>query len=475
MNVLELYREDGFDPRRAGGEWQGPCPACGGNDRFCVRENANHKEGGARGWYHCGHGKGGNGCGKSGDNIQYLRDFRDMGYKEACDRLGLTPADMQSDAYKYRSPRMPRKRQEGQPHTPKSWEHPEKVLSVSTWREHGMKFVDACHEALLQRPKSLDWLAGRGIPLEAVRRHKLGLHLGETSRGEAWAPSFRPWKSWGLRDETKDGRPRMFVLPAGIVVPWLPGGKELHRIRIRLAKPDQKDPKKRYHLVLGSSIDLFYAGALGLKAPAYVLVETELDAIMIANEAGDLVTAIGLGTSSAKPDAVVAGPLRRAVRVLNALDYDKAGAEATAWWQAEYPNSRRHPAPRPAKDAGEAWQNGVDIRTWILAGLPPSLHREPQPGPADRIKVQRAAQEASVPAGEVAEVLALLRASGGNIVIGDGGHDLGVNVDDEWRAANMAQADRLSSLVFCGVEAGDYLATLPDGIYTARNLVRRAG
>ena len=468
MNVLDLYREDNFQPVRAGNEWQGPCPGCGGNDRFCVREEGNHKDGETRGWYHCGHGHGGNGCGKTGDTIQYLRDFRGMTFRQACDYLGITPDDKESDHHRYRPVSRP-KRNKVEQHKPKAWDYPAEVVDAAMWREHGMKFVDKCHEILLGRQKSLDWLAGRGIPFAMVEKYKIGLHLGKTRGDQEWEPDFRPWKSWGLRDEKADGgKPRMFVLPAGIVVPWIRNG-ELRRIRIRLAKPNPKNPKEKYHVVKGSSIDLF---STTIKARAFVLVETELDAVMIDSEAGDLVGAIGLGAVGMMPDKVTDPALRQAVRILNALDFDEAGLKSSVWWEEHFKNSVRWPVP-VGKDPGEAWQAGVDIRSWIEAGLPASLVRPMSPEQEQARNTRRATQQATAPTGEVAELLDLLRVSGGNIAISGNGYAMAVHLDDSWKAAHQQQSARITELVFLGLESGDYLATLPDGIYTARNLVRR--
>ncbi|MDH5525170.1 MAG: hypothetical protein OEY01_14435, partial [Desulfobulbaceae bacterium] len=152
--------------------------------------------------------------------------------------------------------------------------------------------------------------------------------------------------------------------------------------------------------------------------------------------------------------------------------FDDAAVEAAAWWEEQFTNCRRWPAPRPAKDPGEAWQNGVDIRAWIMAGLPVSLHREQTPAQEEKQIAVRAAQQAVVPTGEVAELLELLRASSGNITRSESGLNMSVNMDEDWRTANPKQAARLSELVFVAIEAGDYLSTLPDGIYSARNLVR---
>lgn len=55
-------------------EWAGPCPFCGGVDRFCVWPSDNK--------YWC------RGCNKKGDAIQLLRDLEGMSYREACEALG---------------------------------------------------------------------------------------------------------------------------------------------------------------------------------------------------------------------------------------------------------------------------------------------------------------------------------------------------------------------------------------------------
>jgi DNA primase len=70
-----------------GGEYAGPCPWCGGRDRFRVWPEAD-KPG-----YWCRQ------CGKHGDAIQYLRDRHGLSYPEACERLCLpakprTPSPM---------------------------------------------------------------------------------------------------------------------------------------------------------------------------------------------------------------------------------------------------------------------------------------------------------------------------------------------------------------------------------------------
>jgi hypothetical protein len=51
------------------------------------------------------------------------------------------------------------------------------------------------------------------------------------------------------------------------------------------------------------------------------------------------------------------------------LDSDVAGAKASwKWWLNHYQHARRWPCIK-GKDPGEAYQNGLDIRAWTLAGL----------------------------------------------------------------------------------------------------------
>ena len=81
MTILDLLREDGHELKRVGstngGEWAGACPSCGGTDRFRVWPLEN----GAGRWW-CRQ------CKKTGDAIQYLRDFRGMDFKAARSYLG---------------------------------------------------------------------------------------------------------------------------------------------------------------------------------------------------------------------------------------------------------------------------------------------------------------------------------------------------------------------------------------------------
>jgi|GEM_PF-1170764 len=68
--VLDLYISDGFNAaKETAREFSGPCPACGGKDRFRIWPEENR--------YWCRR------CGVQGDSIQYLRDFHGLSFQEA--------------------------------------------------------------------------------------------------------------------------------------------------------------------------------------------------------------------------------------------------------------------------------------------------------------------------------------------------------------------------------------------------------
>ena len=68
-----------------GGEFSGPCPGCGGEDRFHVWPET--------GRYWC------RGCGRKGDTIQFLRDFQGLSFRDACRVIGREILPTGSPAY----------------------------------------------------------------------------------------------------------------------------------------------------------------------------------------------------------------------------------------------------------------------------------------------------------------------------------------------------------------------------------------
>jgi len=364
-DLLGLFAAHGLTPKKkAAGEWAAPCPACGGRDRCMIRPDDHD----GRGGYWCRQ------CGTYGDAIQFLRDYEGMSYADACRELGVEAVRARTGL-----PRPPRPAAGQDPFEPAPSAPPAEL-----WTRKATAFAGWAHAQLLQNPEQLAWLAARGLPLEAIKRYRLGWNPGE--RGKSCL--IRPRANWGLPPAEgkpdKDGRPtvkRTFWIPRGVVIPLLapdaPEGPVL-RLRIRRPEGDRETFKKdtKYYVLPGSCMD---AMLLGREARAFVVVESELDALMLHHQVGDLIGVVSVQTANVKKIATgVLETLGEALCILVALDAEgKDGAGAKGWqrWPATFPRAKRWPCP-VGKDPGEAYAAGANLRAWIMAGLPPVL----QPG-----------------------------------------------------------------------------------------------
>ncbi|WP_319406156.1 toprim domain-containing protein [uncultured Desulfosarcina sp.] len=341
---------------------------------------------------------------------------------------------------------------------------------AEAWVEKANRLAADAHDRLLSDDEKLAWLAGRGITVDTVRLARLGWLSGENGKN----CRFRAREAWGLASEEKDGRKKRLWIPRGLVIPWPPEG-DVRRIRIRRPDADLTENfTLRYYVMPGSD-----TGSLCLpgKMPAFVIVEAELDAWLCFQEAGDLCGAAAMGSSSTKPDGPAFEQLQASACILNALDFDKAGAQARTWWSTQFSQSRRWPVPA-GKDPGDAYKAGVPIREWILAGLPPLWTVGPPPGlnrkaggaPDKPPGVESAAPEpVSGPqpdAGtdvwpELAELAELLRKH--PLAIDHDPKRTRIAEDPGWASRNPEMSRRFSFLVFQVPENFKYIDDHPSG------------
>lgn len=357
-------------------EWAGPCPECGGEDRFVVTQKG-------EGWvWYC------RGCQKAGDDLAFLR-LVGRSCPQAHAELGRVcrSTTCPADRCRARNPNAPRPVR-----TPKALQAPAPAPAPAftpatptaphdLWRARAEKLIAHAHEALLAAPEPLAYLAGRGLPREAVERYRLG-----------WLDKdrYRPRQAWGLPEELRgDGKPKKLWLPAGLVIPFFDAGAG-HPTRIRIRRSHVDADRPRYYWVPGSGNDVPVLAGPGVRA--HVVVESDLDALLVHHHAGDRVGAIPLGTAGAKPKEAAARQLAQSLAILLALDfeprqnaktgrYENPGGQAARWWLQHYPQAKRWPVPA-GKDPGEyVEKHGGDIRAWVLAGLPPAFHVHTAPAP----------------------------------------------------------------------------------------------
>jgi hypothetical protein len=387
-DILSLYQDMGLAAKqKTATEWAGPCPSCGGNDRFCIWGGGLGKYGLGR--FYC------RGCGRSGDAIQFLREFQGLGYGEARRALGLTPT-VPSGA---RTPVGHTATAHAAPAwTPKASEPPN-----ARWQAQAQKLIRWAAHQLQASPDVLAWLATeRGLTAETAARSHLG-----------WIPEdlYRDRTAWGLPQEFRsNGKRRMLWIPRGLVLPVLDASGLPARIKFRRPNPRENEPK---YLYLPSTPRNAAPLVITGMAAAWIVVESELDGLLLAQEAGDLVNVLALGSASLRPDAEAHARLEAALFILVALDFDDAGNKAAwTWWTAHYPPEKLRIWPVPAgKDPADARRAGWDLRAWIEGGLPPAclpkrLARSAAPSP----RTEPARQEEGVHGQAQAEAPAAITA-----------------------------------------------------------------
>jgi len=338
MNEMRLsdFLSDGCTFKRASAgdspEWHGPCPWCGGRDRFAVWPVHPKGKGGR---YLCRR------CDRRGDGIDFLRERHGMSYSEACRFLGETPALRLAHA--------------GRP-AQAVWTPREPREVPELWREQADRFVDECAARLVKGMPGYDYVHGRGFTLETIRHLKLG-----------WNPVLRHEDrvAWGLPSGALDGFKSIMTIPSGLVIPLK---RQTGTVGIRIRRANSRDgraPDYKYHCVLGSVPMWCPAGG---NRRAVIVVESELDAVLIWQEARDLTSALALGSVAARPDAAVWAFLNRAEKVCVALDNDATGREQRAWWRHHRPTARIVGFPSDCKDVGDLMRCNR-VRAWVEAAL----------------------------------------------------------------------------------------------------------
>ena len=353
--------------RGKGAEWCGPCPFCGGDDRFRVwpeQEGGKAaREAGVVGKFWCRQ------CDKNGDTIELLVAVKGLTFVEACKELRI---ELSGGPRKRRSLR-------ALPSAP-VWEPAVWAIPSEQWRSSATKLVLTAQEHLLEYEAGLKYLTGRGLPLEAVKQYSLGYLTGDDKTGKG---RYRQRSVFGLEDKVSGERVKKVIwLPRGLTIPmWGPGpegGDSVHRLRFRRRAEDlgERDPK---FLLLEGSCQaplILPPTALAADRAIWVIVEAELCAMAVHHACAGRVGVIGVLTNRGKPDAAAHKLLKTAPMILVALDFDSAdekgnrpGFQGWQWWQKIYSQAKRWPVPM-GKDPGEAVGWGVDLAAWVEAALP---------------------------------------------------------------------------------------------------------
>lgn len=329
MTILELLEQAGIKTRKESHkEFSSACPKCGGNDRFRIFVNENR-------WL-C------RTCNKSGDVIQFLRDFQDKSFKEACEITG--------DRNKLNSSCMI-------DFKPKSWTPAAKFEPDDIYQRQAKTFIEQSNISLLNNSEVLEWLkTERGINLETVKKFNLGWNE---------RVNYLSRESWGLPTELKEnGQAKKLFLPAGLVIPVMRSGK-IFRIKVR--RSNIKPGEAKYIFLPGGSDIPLTTG----KGEYCVICESELDAILLSQEVSGIVC-IALGSCSNKPDKETDDLIRKCKGIFLSFDSDLSGAKASfnEFWQDNFQDRNHLFIPKKyGKDITDLFLSGISLKDWVGVGI----------------------------------------------------------------------------------------------------------
>lgn len=322
-----------------GPEFWGPCPFChAGDDRFHAWPE------GDRPHYWC------RVCNKEGSLPWFLVEYCGMHFGEACQKFGLHQDDMTG----YQPQSLSEQLAKCQPPSKK-------------WQEAGKQIVELAQHALWNSQQGLEiikYLTDRGIYEEMIEQARLGYM--PTRKDGTW--HMESFEAWGIDPEKlrDDQRARGGVrVPNGIIIPWFEGDV-LWKIAIK--RPGEK---MDYGQVLGSGEGMYGIDTVIPGRPV-MMVEGEIDALSVMQEASDLIAVVATGSTTRGRLVRWETQLVLADYMLQSFDTDGAGEEGAKYWLDIHEKSLRW-ATMLWKDTNELLKsqpNGIcTLRQWVQYGM----------------------------------------------------------------------------------------------------------
>lgn len=239
------------------------------------------------------------------------------------------------------------------------------TLPDEKWQAKASALVEWAHTELMKNADKIAWLEARGITRQTAARFRLGW-IGKDI--------FRPREAWGLPTEIKsNGKPKKLWIPVGLTIPFMDGETVL---RVRLRK---EEGEPRFYVIPGSCTNpapMFFSRSTWKgEHRAVVVTEAELDAMLVSQEVGDIVSVVASGSATATPtDKAAADFVHAAAWVGMWADRDAAGDKGVASWLQlgrSVTDIRPEPlAPGEKSDPGDWHKAGRSVRDHVLSRIP---------------------------------------------------------------------------------------------------------
>lgn len=351
VNLVDLAGADTQLRRISGDEHAGPCPKCGGDDRFHVTPE----------WWFCRQ------CHeRRGDAIGYVMWRDDLRFPDACEVLGGQRTALGG-------PRTGNTRRTAPP----AVRIPTTAPPGDLWQGRARSLVAYCEALLWETPAALAHLRGRGLREDTIRAARLGWSEGyPRGRGRGEDPA-----RWGV-DPAK--YPYGIRIPRGWVIPCEVGG-QLRYIKVRRPPEDiaadtartGKDAPKYLCVAGGPTAGVVYGLDDAQGATDVVLCEGEINALTLGQALEGVAGVVSVGSASSPPPGADAlRVLARVPRPWAAYDHDEQGERGAGNLQALW--ARVQPLSWPWGDRGDkydiadAGRDGEDLAAWCVPQLGPS-------------------------------------------------------------------------------------------------------
>lgn len=281
-----------------GGEYHGPCPFCGGTDRFIVQPQKTSM--GGR-WF-CRQ------CGRHGDALAFVCDYEDLTVSEGMKRLNLLSE----------KPLVRRKPVEQPVVYAADLDEARYLCFADGWQQEAQAFITHCHLRLIasfETSSAGAYLRGRGVDLRTVISGKLGLNR------EDYRATWGEASVW---------------LPRGIVIPWSIEGR-LWNVRVRRPNADaEATGGDKYMSPKGGCGYAMYRIDSVEAGDTVVMTEGEFDALILRhallNTQRTDASVVSIGSNTGARLKAWTYRLSTARKIYLAFDNDPAGDSAALWW-----------------------------------------------------------------------------------------------------------------------------------------------